>query len=274
CLSEKRPLILKPPSIEPHFGRIFVESVLHEYHELSAVLKCLPIASNDSLSIKNAVDTCDTIVVYGDDSTIEKVRLISTGKNFLPNGNMASFGFIDSEALSRERIDETATLAAYDVAMYDQQGCLSPHAYFVEADYKTASAFAKKLFEKLESLENRVPIGRIPADRQFLLRKFIEDWRLKSLMDKRIRMFQRKDSVTNSVILDPSPETYLSPNFRVVLVKPVVSVPEMLRSLLPFQKRIKGLSTTSSPARLENAIKSCDFLSPEIITGHGDLQYY
>ncbi len=78
-------------------------------------------------------------------------------KPLLPYGHRASFAVLSREALTTE----AAAKLAWDVACYDQQGCLSPQAAYTEDGGETApETFAGWVAEALGCLARRFPCQR------------------------------------------------------------------------------------------------------------------
>ena len=90
---------------------------------------------------------------------LEQVRRqLPVSTRFLPYGHKLGFGMIGRAALNVQRAPATARLAAHDVVRYDQQGCYSPHVFYVERGGKvTPREFAQYLASELANLEKRFP---------------------------------------------------------------------------------------------------------------------
>ena len=77
---------------------------------------------------------------------------------FRANGHKISFGLIGREALDPSRASSTARKAAYDVVRYDQQGCYSPHVFFVEKGGAISpETFGTYIAQSLASYEEKFP---------------------------------------------------------------------------------------------------------------------
>src|SRR5207245_1030234 len=80
-----------------------------------------------------AFGQAEAVIAYGSERAIQQIRgRVPPTVRFVPYGHKLSFGAIGREALESERCADTVDRAAYDVAKYDQQGCLSPHLFYVE----------------------------------------------------------------------------------------------------------------------------------------------
>ena len=99
------------------------------------------------------------MLAYGGNESLEQVRCqLPVTTRFLPYGHKLGFGLIGRAALDAQRAPATARLAAHDVVRYDQQGCYSPHVFYVERGGKVAPReFAQYLASELANLEKRFP---------------------------------------------------------------------------------------------------------------------
>ena len=76
-----------------------------------------------------------------------------------------SLGYIERRALTYAALRGLAARAALDVSLYDQQGCLSPHAFYVERRGEVAPAkFAEVLATALEARAHDLPRGIVAAE--------------------------------------------------------------------------------------------------------------
>jgi hypothetical protein len=73
------------------------------------------------------LEQADAVIVFGHDNTIAQIRSrLRPGQIFVGHGHKLSFGVIfDDPDLA------SAAGAARDASVFDQQGCLSPHVFFV-----------------------------------------------------------------------------------------------------------------------------------------------
>lgn len=96
----------------------------------------------------------DAVIVFGDDTTIATIRgRCRPDQTFIPHGHRLSFGiFFDAPD------DAALGAAARDACVFDQQGCLSPHVFFVREDGAcTAEAVARRLADAMASFSKVSP---------------------------------------------------------------------------------------------------------------------
>ncbi|GGH57598.1 acyl-CoA reductase [Comamonas phosphati] len=99
----------------------------------------------------------DTVLAYGGHQTLDALRRrLPVTTRFLPHGHKLGFGLVGAAALDTLKAPAVARLAAWDVMRYDQQGCYSPHVFYVERGAAVPPrAFADYLTAELANLQRR-----------------------------------------------------------------------------------------------------------------------
>ena len=157
---------------EPVFAPLFARSLADVDPQLAA---CLAVTywpgSEAELSgspAAAAFANADAVVAYGSEAAIAAVRArVGPEQRLIAYGHKVSFGLLTRDQLQSAGVEDWAERAAYDVARFDQQGCLSPHVFYVEEGGDTdALAFGRALSVALARWSNVVPRGRLtPAER-------------------------------------------------------------------------------------------------------------
>jgi hypothetical protein len=102
--------------------------------------------------------TVDLVIAYGDDSTLATIKQhCAPTCTFIGHGHAVSCAVIFKEGANKRSL----TKLAWDMLSYDQRGCLSPKATFVEQGGELSSAQCAALFanEVLPTLASRFPRG-------------------------------------------------------------------------------------------------------------------
>jgi hypothetical protein len=101
----------------------------------------------------------DLVLAYGGTAALADVRRqVPVTTRFLPFGHKLSFGLVAASALDARKAPRAAQLAAYDVVRYDQQGCYSPHVFYVARGGKISPGeFSRYLAHELSALEKKYP---------------------------------------------------------------------------------------------------------------------
>jgi len=165
------------------------------------------------------------IVVFGSDETIATfASRVSPWQRFLPHGNKVSFAIVLGD------YPETIALAAArDVHVFDQLGCLSPQFFYIE---NHPERFSAQLARALESLSRCSPLPDRAIESAAGIRSFREDWRFRAAMDPRIRLWESRESLEWTVILDPDREFKAGPLHRTIFVQNLPVYPEKPRAPL------------------------------------------
>ena len=151
----KAPAIGKLASAEPLFAGWFAR-LLAEVHPPLA--DCLAVVWWDALRRRLPVTT-----------------------RFLPHGHKLGFGLVGAAALDALKAPAVARLAAWDVMRYDQQGCYSPHVFYVERGARVAPrAFADHLAAELANLQRRFARRALALEEGAALAKWQQgvEWRV------------------------------------------------------------------------------------------------
>ncbi len=115
-----------------------------------------------------AAAAADAVVAFGSDESVAAVRALTPmGTRFLAHGAKLSFAVIGGEALRRPDAEnaQLAAALAYDFTVYDQQGCLSPRAAFLQTkEAETAQRFGLLVAQEMRRLAVRLPPPRLTLE--------------------------------------------------------------------------------------------------------------
>jgi len=163
-LALKSACLVRPAAEEPDFAPLFARSVAEVDPDLGACLHVARWAHDDAAPYQRA----GAVLAYGSDGSIAAIRrLVPGGVRFIGHGHRLSFACVAAEAATAE----TASRLALDVAMYDQQGCVSPHMAFIERGGPLSpAAFARAVADALAGLQERMPRGRLTLEEAVALR--------------------------------------------------------------------------------------------------------
>jgi hypothetical protein len=151
----------KLPSAEPLFAGLFARLLVEVHPPLADCLAVVWWKGGDaqqSAAVSAALyGEADTVLAYGGNLALNEIRRqLPVTTRFLPYGHKLGFGLIGTAALDTLRGPATARLAAYDVMRYDQQGCYSPHVFYVERGGRMSPReFAQSLCGELANLQQR-----------------------------------------------------------------------------------------------------------------------
>jgi hypothetical protein len=149
----------KLPSAEPLFAGLFARLLAEVHPPLAECLAVVWWKGGEQGPADALFAQADTVLAYGSNESLEQIRsCVPVTTRFLPYGHKLGFGLVGRAVLDAQRAPATARMAAHDVARYDQQGCYSPHVFYVERGGKVSPRdFAQYLASELASLQRRFP---------------------------------------------------------------------------------------------------------------------
>lgn len=149
----------KVASAEPLFISLFVRALAEIDPELVDCLAVVWWKGGDEEAERTVFAQADVVVGYGTNRSLSAVQSrVPVTTRFLPFGQKISFGMIGRETLNARKALPTIRLAAYDVIRYDQQGCYSPHVFYVERGGQISPREAAQyLAHELDGLQHKFP---------------------------------------------------------------------------------------------------------------------
>lgn len=149
----------KLPSAEPVFATVMARLLAEVHPPLADCMAIVWWKGGDAESAAAVFGQAEAVLAYGGNDAIAQVRAqVPATTRFLGYGHKLGFGMIARAALDAQRAPQTARLAAHDIVRYEQQGCYSPHQFFVERGGKVAPReFALYLAAELGNLQRRFP---------------------------------------------------------------------------------------------------------------------
>ena len=242
----KSPNLIRASEQDPHFPVLLAQSLIDADLELADAIAVAHWSSANIGLNREFARQVDTLVVYGSDSTLNDWKsMIPPEKRFVGFGHRLSVGYVSQDGLKKP--EETAALCAFDVAMYDQQGCLSPHCFFLEKpSIKQWIDFGDCLSEKLRDLDLSLPVG-IPDERlgfvignlrqQYLFRASQQPERFKP-------WFSKNQNWT--VLFEADPAFFPSSLGRTIWIRPVSSIEHIGEAVKPWAGKLQCLGTDLS----------------------------
>ena len=114
---------------------------------------------------QEVMHAADQVVFYGGEAAENDLRSrLPAGTQLIVHGARLSFGLVARSALDAGRARQAARDIARAVAVFDQQGCVSPHVVYVERGGQTTPAeLAMLVAQELARLDNDAPRGELTA---------------------------------------------------------------------------------------------------------------
>jgi hypothetical protein len=248
----------KLPSAEPLFAGLFAR-LLAEVHPPWA--DCLAVVwwqGGDEQQSAALFSQADTVLAYGSNESLAQIRRqLPVDVQFLGYGHKLGFGLIGRPALDALRGPATARLAARDVVRYDQQGCYSPHVFYVERGAAVSPReFAQYLASELASLHLRFPRRALPLEDAASVAAWRQTGELRSLADVTCELLGGPDdawSVACSEALLPLAPTALE---RCIQVVAVDALDRVIALIEPHRALLQTVGLATDPAELFRLARS------------------
>jgi hypothetical protein len=228
--------IVKLSSRDPVFPALFVESLREVDPDLAELIAPLDWARTDTAVTEAALADTAAVIAYGDDHTINALRRLSPpGIPFLGYGHKVSFGVIAKDALTAANLPALCEAAAFDASVYDQQGCLSPHVFFVEERGEIGpKKFCAALAEAMAAYQTRVPRGPLTDAEAAQIATVRAGYEFRSESDRRVAVWASENPNDWAVIYDDDPGFTPSCLNRMLFVKPIDGYKRVLQSIQRF----------------------------------------
>ncbi|WP_395056940.1 acyl-CoA reductase [Polaromonas sp.] len=149
----------KVASAEPLLAGWFAQLLVEIDPKLADCLAVVWWKGGDEAQESVFFGHADLVLAYGGNAALADVRRqVPVTTRFLPFGHKLSFGLVAASALDARKAPRAAQQAAYDVVRYDQQGCYSPHVFYVARGGKIGpDEFSRYLAHELSALEKKYP---------------------------------------------------------------------------------------------------------------------
>ncbi|MEX2282780.1 MAG: acyl-CoA reductase [Gemmatimonadota bacterium] len=184
----------------------------------------------------------DAIIVYGADQTVESVRARApSNRRIIVHGPRFSVGVVGDAATQSSTIERTAADVALAVALFDQQGCVSPHVVYVHGEYSTARQFGNALSVQLETVQQRLPRGRITPAEAMAERDARARAEFNSIAGSEIELLS---GPAHTVVTDANAEFLPSCLNRFVYVKPFSAIQRLRNLLQPVHQYLQSVAVT------------------------------
>ena len=287
ALAARRPVLLKSPSAEPLFAPAFVRALTRRLPALAPALAALTWPGGDEALEAPLLQRAGVVLAYGDEETVadlERRTAKAGGARFVAYGPKTSLAVIGRDAVagrtgpagesewSRSPAREVVRGIARDVALFDQRGCLSIAAVYVEGDEAAARPLADALAAELARLARELPPGPADPAAAAAVQQLRADSDLRGLHRPRLATDSGEPPplAAGTVIVDRDPAFRPTPGLRTVRIHPLPDLARLPQILAPWRGRLQGTALAGTAAA--TLAPSLTELGVSRITPPGDLQ--
>lgn len=231
--------------------RLFAHSIYEMDRKLGS---CLELAEwrGGNAGLENVLFAhAGGVTATGSDETLTAIRSrVPERVRFLGYGQRVSLGFIAREVLREETVAEVVAKAADDVVAWDQNGCLSPHVFYVEEQGAVESdKFAALLAAELMKREAAEPRGKISVEEAAAIASRRSMYETLAAHRGDIKLWASPDSTAWTVVFEHQVRFHFSPLNRFIFVKPVPGAAEVLQGLDEILGSISTIGMAAPPEK-------------------------
>lgn len=249
----KSPCLVKTASAEPFLLPLYTQSLARDYPDLAAALAVTHWEGGSEPLEQALLGEVEALIVYGSDATLQSLRTrLPVRARFLGYGHRISFSAVGRELLADERqAREAATRAAYDLCVFDQQGCYSPQALYVETGGAISpEAFAEFLADALAQHAIATPRRSISPTEAAEIHQYRARLEMRGFSDPSTRLWASESGTGWTVALVPAGGLEPCVLNRTAVVLPLADLSELPALLAGRERYLLSAGLGVAPERL------------------------
>lgn len=194
----------------------------------------------------------DVVLAYGGNVALQAMQChVPVTTRFLPHGHKMSFGMVAAEALSVQKGPSVAMQAALDIVRFDQQGCYSPHMFYVQKGAQMSPyEFAQQLAHALASLQHKMPRRALSLEESAQINAWRETHELIALHDNTHQLLGNEATLNTVVFSDRPLPLSPSPLNRCIVVIAVDTLTEVADLISPERDYLQTVGIAAAPEAL------------------------
>lgn len=279
-------VLAKTASREPLLAPILARAIAEEDADLGSCLAVAWWKGGAAELDRVALARAPAVLAFGgEEATAGVARAARPDAIVVLHGPRVSVSCVTREALTASRYGDLARRAARDVSLYDQQGCLSPHAIYVERGGRVSPGdFASALGEALA--EEARSIGP-PADGSIVARPGaaadpetaarVQLYRAQAAFEsaqgeRGTRVLGSEKATGWTVVVEEGARFEPTPAQRTVRVHAVADLEEACAALRPLARCLEAVALEAPGARCAAATAAIAALGVPRVAAVGRLQ--
>ena len=225
---------------EPTFAPLYLKTIEEIDPEMAKSMAVLYWRGGEEEIEGAAFHQADAVIMFGGVEACESLReKIPRGVKVLLHSHKLGFGIIGRERLSRQGLEELAASVAYDCSMFDQQACLAPHIYYMEAGGEVSpKEFCRTLAEAMERLNLRMPRGKISPGEASAIHQLRAKYEFRELNNEEVLLLASPHGTDWTIVYEKDPGTFspspLNRFIRIYRVEDVFQILSSLKSIAPY----------------------------------------
>lgn len=191
----------------------------------------------------------ERVVVYGGDETVRSVRTrIAPTVPLVAYHHRTSVAVVGRAGVVGEGREASVRAVARAAVLFDQRGCVSPHAVFVEGGADDAIGFAEALSAALDEVSGELPAGPLDLAEAGQLRQRRDSAELVALAGGG----EVRSGPGGTVLYEPEGSAAPGCGHRVLRVVPVDDLDDLPGRIAPLREHLQTVGVTGvERARLD-----------------------
>jgi len=269
-LALRSPVLVKPASRDPVTPRLVARSIAETDAQLGACIEIVDFDSADDACAR-AFASADCVSATGSDATIGALRsLVSPPRRLVCDGHRLSLAVVSLPADAQAVVDLARRLA-FDVAIWDQLGCLSPIEIFCVGEGDAADRLSEALADALREREETWPRGDIGAEAASDIARERAEAEVRAAAERPVRVLA-SDTTAWTVIREDTARLRAAPLHRFVRVVPVPDLDALQTHLVPYGAHLAGVAIAGFGDDAERLTAALTRLGASRICAPGRLQ--
>ncbi|MCI0432474.1 MAG: hypothetical protein L0271_02325 [Gemmatimonadetes bacterium] len=246
-------VLAKPAAGEPLLAPLFARTLEQIDPALAGCLRVVYWAGGEDAMEDEALAEADALIVYGNANALHAVRARApAGVYLIEHGPRFSAGLVSREALrengGRERVADAVARAT---VLFDQQGCVSPHAIWVEGGRDEAKALAQSIAESLARLDASWPRGSLDAGAAAAIRDARASAEFRAIAGDDVDVLAPPNEGMGWTVIRESVGAFEpSPLFRTLRVLPIDDLEDAAERLAPWGASLQTIAIAGPPDRV------------------------
>jgi hypothetical protein len=240
----------KTASGDPLLPALFARTLAQVSPALGECVAVTYWPGGDLVLEERALRAAEVAVVYGGAEVVREIRRrLPAGTRLVEHGPRLSLAVVAREELIAEAARRTAAEVAGAAAVFDQQGCVSPHVVYVEeGGATTPRAFARLVAEELERVEAELPRGRLSAAEAATIQQLRGAAEFRAIAGGEVEVLASAGT-EYTVIYDEEPGFTASCLNRVLRVTPLADLSELSSRIAPYGAFLQTVGVAASAER-------------------------
>jgi hypothetical protein len=259
---------------EPTFAPLYLKTIEEIDPEMAKSMAVLYWRGGEEEIEDAAFHQADAVIMFGGVEACESLReKVPRGVKVLLHGHKLGFGIVGRKRLSRHGVGELAASVAYDCSMFDQQACLAPHIYYVEAGGEVSpKEFCRTLAEAMERLNLKMPRGKISPGEASAIHQLRAKYEFRELNNEEVLLLASPHGTDWTIVYEKDPGTFSpSPLNRFIRIYRVEDVFQILSSLKSIAPYLQNAAVAVEDDRERDFIKRLGELGLARITSPGKM---